>query len=134
MTTAYAALAGRIAGTAYAHARRTISLIDWAEVGSIVLHGLQILIVLTLLAGRYTRRAWDTLLQLSEAMGKAYAAWIAPAPQVLASPAKQPIPAINPLLLIADDLASLTRRELQALTGCRRKLSKAQLVAIAIAY
>ena len=78
----------RILGTAYAYTRYAYSLIDWREVAAIVLHGLQVLIVMTLLAGRYTRRAWGSLLLFSERMGKAYS-WLllgdqpAPAPAVI---------------------------------------------------
>jgi hypothetical protein len=45
--------------------------------------------------------------------------------EVLATPAQQPIPALQ--------LDQLTRRQLQALTGCRRNLSKRQLLAMAMA-
>lgn len=68
-----AQIAGRVAGIAYVHTRRTVALIDWAEVAAIVLHGLQVLIALTMLAGQMTRRAWDALPTLSEQLGQWYA-------------------------------------------------------------
>ena len=68
-----AQIAGRVAGIAYVHTRRTVALIDWAEVAAIVLHGLQVLIALTVLAGQMTRRAWDALPALSEQLGQWYA-------------------------------------------------------------
>lgn len=72
-----AQIAGRVAGIAYVHTRRTVALIDWAEVAAIVLHGLQVLIALTVLAGQMTRRAWDALPALSEQLGKWYATALA---------------------------------------------------------
>lgn len=78
----------RTLGTAYGYTRYIARQIDWAEVAAIVLHGLQVLIAMTLLAGQYTRRAWDSLLLFSERMGKAYS-WLllgdqpAPAPAVI---------------------------------------------------
>ena len=68
-----AQIAGRVAGIAYVYTRRTVALIDWAEVAAIVLHGLQVLIALTVLAGQMTRRAWDALPALSEQLGQWYA-------------------------------------------------------------
>jgi hypothetical protein len=68
-----AGTAGRITGTAakgliWAH--RTI---DWAEVAQIVIEGLKVLVVLTLLAGRATRRQfWDNLPGWSEQVGRLY--------------------------------------------------------------
>ena len=44
-----------------------------------------------------------------------------------------PPPQPHPLAVLADELNSLSRRELQAITGCRRKLRKAELIAMAIA-
>lgn len=77
--TTIAGAAGRITGTAARGLIWAHQTIDWAEVGAIVLQGLQILIVLTLLAGRATRRAWDALLGWSERLGRWYGALVAPA-------------------------------------------------------
>ena len=71
--TTIAGAAGRITGAAARGLLWAYRTIDWAEVAEIVLHGLQILIVLTLLAGRATRRAWDALPVLSERLGRWYA-------------------------------------------------------------
>lgn len=75
-TTTIAATAGRIADTAARGLLWAYKTIDWSEVGAIVLHGLQVLVVLTLLAGRGARRLWDALPGISERMGQAYAAWL----------------------------------------------------------
>jgi len=116
------AILGHAAGTIYGYARFRV---DWAEVGAIVLHGLQVLIVLTLLAGQYTRRLWDALPALSEQLGKCYAAALGVA--AAAVPA-----ALHPLAVIAAEMEQLTLRELQAATGIRRKVAKRQLIATAI--
>lgn len=63
---------GRMLGT-------TLALINWAEVRATSLHGLQVAIVLTLLAGRATRHAWDSLPGLSERLGSWYARMLVPA-------------------------------------------------------
>ena len=44
---------------------------------------------------------------------------------------RQPVapPLVHPLMAVAADLEQLTHRELRAITGIRRKASKAQLVA-----
>lgn len=123
-TTTWAGTAGRIAGTAG-------SQIDWAEVGAIVLHGLQVLIVLTLLAGRAARRAWDALPVLSEQLGRAYARLlVGPAPKPVALPAP---PQISAPIVTRHQLETMTCRQLMALTGTRRKLAKRQLVELALA-
>lgn len=128
MTKTIPATAGRIAGTAVRHLIWLERQIDWAEVGAIVLHGLQVLIVLTLLAGRATRRAWDALLELSERLGRCYS-------RLLVRPAAAPVapPLVHPLQPLARELEQLTRSELQRIAGCRRRLAKAQLVALALA-
>lgn len=63
----------RTLGTAYGYTRYTASLIDWSEVQEIVIEGIKILIVMTLLAGRATRQTWESLIAVSERMGKIYA-------------------------------------------------------------
>jgi len=73
-----AAQLGALAGTAVRGLLWINDQIDWAEVAQIVIHGLKVLVVLTLLAGRATRRGWDGLLLASEHLGELYAAWIAP--------------------------------------------------------
>jgi hypothetical protein len=60
-----AARMGRVAGIAYRETARVMAMIDWAEVGTIVLHGLVAAVVLTyyggLLTGRAVHRANDQL-------------------------------------------------------------------------
>jgi hypothetical protein len=119
-----AGTAGRITGTAAKGLIWAYRTIDWAEVGAIVLHGLQVLIVLTLLAGRYSRRAWDTVPVLSEQLGHWYAGLIAPTP----APAPAPTPARQ-----RAELEQLTCRQLMAITGTRRKLAKRHLIELALA-
>ena len=127
-TTTIAGAAGRITGTAVRGLIWAHQTIDWAEVRAIVLRGLQLLIVLTLLAGRITRRAWDALPELSAAMGSAYARIIVPVTKAI-----QSAPMVHPLAELGQQLEALTTRELQAMTGTRRKLAKAALIGLVIA-
>lgn len=135
-TTTLAGIAGRIAGTTARGLLWANQQIDWTEVWAIVLHGLQILIVLTLLAGRWTRRAWDALPALSEQLGCWYAARIVPPIVVPAAPAMPAaVTAARPIATRrrAEELALLSSRELRELTGIRRKLAKRQLIELALA-
>lgn len=127
-----AQISGRLAGTTCRHLLWLNAQIDWAEVGQIVLHGLQVLIVMTLLAGRGTRRLWDQLPVISERLGKAYAGWLVGTPEPVAAAAVA-MPVMHPLVELAEQLEALTVRELQVVTGCRRKLAKRQLIALALA-
>jgi hypothetical protein len=126
--TALAGTAGRITGHAAAAAVWVYKNTDWAEVWEVVLQGLKVAIVLTLLAGRATRRAWDALPGLSEQLGCWYAARVAP----VALPAYQvaPVPA---RVEVRQHLEALTCRQLRDLTGIRRKVAKAQLIELALA-
>ena len=128
-TTTWAATAGRIAGTAARGLIWAHQQIDWAEVAAIVAEGLKVLIVLTLLAGRGTRRGWDALLRWSEVLGRRYARLIAPAPAAITAP--QPTGPIVTHRRI--ELEALSCRQLRELTGTRRKLAKRQLIALAMA-
>lgn len=92
---------GRMAGTLVRHLRWLNDQIDWAEVAAIVIHGLKILIVLTLLAGRATRRAWDGLPGFSERLGKAYAALLVPSAPRAAAPALHDLPLGQELEVLA---------------------------------
>lgn len=42
-------------------------------------------------------------------------------------------PVVHPLAVMAADLEAMTTRQLQQLTGCRRRLAKRQLIALALA-
>jgi hypothetical protein len=127
-TTTIAGIAGRITGTVAAGAIWVYRETDWAEVGQIVLRGLQIAIVLTLLAGRYTRKAWDALPGLSDQLGCWYAARVAP----VALPAYIPAP-VPARVEVRQQLEALTCRQLRDLTGIRRKVAKTQLIELALA-
>lgn len=130
-TSTIAGTAGRIAGTIARGLIWANHQIDWAEVAAIVLQGLQVTIVLLLLAGRWTRRAWDALPALSEQLGRRYARLLMGRPKAVAA---MPAPAaIHPLAELGHQLEALSCRELQALAGCRRKLAKRQLVALLVA-
>ena len=134
-TTTAAGRAGRIVGTAARGLQWACKTIDWAEVGQIVTQGLKVLIVLTLLAGRGTRRAWDGLPVLSEQLGRRWAEVLAPAPaQPIPADSvpqlqAQPAPLSNRAQELLLELEGMTQRQLMALAGTRRRLSKRQLIA-----
>lgn len=133
MTTILFATAGRVTGLAYAHTRRVVALIDWAEVAAIVWHGLVTLAVMTYLAGEFTGR---TLHQLNDRLTAVWSRLWAPQPEVSAKPAAKPIlaaPVQHPLAMLADELMLCTRRELNAITGIRSKAAKHALVAAYVA-
>ena len=81
--------------------------------------------------------AYDLGYQLGQAVhernDQLSALWVqlladAPAPQVATV-----APVQHPVMALADELEQLTQRQLMALTGCRRKISKTQLIAMALA-
>ena len=124
-----AGAAGRTLGTAARYARQLNDQIDWAEVAQIVIQGLKVLVVLALLAGRYSRRAWDALVPLSEALGHRYAQLIGAYPEVGASLAQPP--AASPLEVIAaaaqqalEPLPVVQLRRLARSAGLPRALSR----------
>jgi hypothetical protein len=112
-TTTLAGAAGRTAGTV---ARYLIHEVNWQEVAALVLDCLTALAILTLLAGRATRRAWDALPVLSEALGRWYA-------RLLVGTARP----------CRAELQAMTCRELRTLVGTRRRLAKRQLIELAMA-
>ena len=101
----------------------TLRLIDWRIVAAVVIDCLKVLAVAAYVAAVMARRA---LINASAALGRRYAATVAPAAPI--APA-----AYHPAAMIAGELSALTCAQLRALTGCRRKLPKAQLIALAIA-
>jgi hypothetical protein len=100
-------------------------------VAAVVIDCLKALAVLCWLVAVEGRRL---LISASADLGRRYAAALAPAPSpslVASAPSAPPI--AHPLALVAASLEALTCKELRALTGTRRKLSKASLVALALA-
>lgn len=128
-------------------AREIWALIDWADVGQIVIEGVVITAIFTFMAGRGLGR-W--MHRLNDQLAADWVRiWVgAPAAPtaarsrgaVLLLPAARPpagllmpAPVIAPAGPTAEQLMALTVRELMTLTGCRRKLSKRALVEIAMA-
>jgi uncharacterized protein YgbK (DUF1537 family) len=97
--------------------------VDWRFVAAVVFDCLKVLVVAAYVAAVLGRRL---LIAASAALGRRYAATVAPAAPI--APA-----AYHPAAMIAGELSTLTCAQLRALTGCRRKLPKAQLIALAIA-
>ena len=98
--------------------------IDWRLVALVVRDGLVALVALTWLALTWTRQ---TLIAASERLGRCYAAaWVTPSVVVVA-------PVVHPLALMAEDLEQLTCKQLRDLIGTKRKVRKAELIAMALA-
>lgn len=131
---------GRTLGTAARGLVWAYRTIDWAEVAQIVIQCLKILVVLALLAGRGTRSLCDGLPAFSERIGKAYAALLVP-PEIVQTvqtvqtvqvPITPPqrAPHLQALEFELEQLMATPHRQLMAMAGTRRKLSKRQLVAM----
>jgi hypothetical protein len=145
-TATLAGTAGRITGAATAGVIWVYKNTDWAAAWAVVLQGLKVAIVLTLLAGRITRRWWDALPGWSEQLGQWYADRITPpdelidltglpwpAPiQFLPAPAYIPAP-VPARVEVRQQLEALTCRQLREITGIRRKMAKRQLIELALA-
>jgi len=102
-----------------------LAQIDWAEVRGTVADGARVLIAAVITVAI---TAQPLLVRCSAAIGRRYAALL-----VRAADEPAPAPLQHPLVALAAELEQLTCKELRALTGCRRKTSKAQLIAMALA-
>jgi hypothetical protein len=116
---------GRIAWPVIHWTIATLRLIDWRLVAAVVFDCLRVLAIAAYVAAVMARRA---LIDASAALGRRYAAAVAPI-----APAAVVPPISHPAAVIAADMAALTCAQLRALTGCRRKIRKAELIALAIA-
>jgi hypothetical protein len=116
---------GRISWPVIHWIAAVVRLIDWRIVAAVVFDCAKVLAVAAYVAAVMARRG---LIALSAAMGRRYSAAVVP----IASAAVVP-PTCHPAAVIAADLGALTCAQLRALTGCRRKLPKAQLIALALA-
>lgn len=105
--------------------------IDWAEVRSIVRQGLALLAAAVITAAIEGRRL---LIAVSAAIGRRYAALVVRQPAAAPGALHPAAPAVHPLQALADELLALPHRELQAVTGCRRKAPKSELVRLALAW
>ena len=116
---------GRFAWPVIHFTAATLRLIDWRFVAAVVFDCLKVLAVAAYVAAVMARRG---LITASAALGRRYAAAVVPiAPAVVVPPIS------HPAAVIAGELSALTCAQLRALTGCRRKLPKAQLIALALA-
>lgn len=119
-------LCGRLAWPAIHWLAAVARLIDWRLVAAVVFDGLKILAA-AVVAAVVTCHA--ALISASERLGKLYAASIASMPDAPKVAVAAVAPIVHPLALIASDLESLTAKQLREITGSRRKVAKAQLVA-----
>jgi hypothetical protein len=108
---------GRIAWPVIHFTAVVVRLIDWRLVAAVVIDCAKVLAVAAYVAAVMARRA---LIDISAALGRRYSAALAPIASAVAAP-----PISHPAAVIAADLG--------ALTGCRRKIRKADLIALAIA-
>jgi hypothetical protein len=116
---------GRIAWPAIHFTAATLRLIDWRIVAAVVFDCLKVLAVAAYVAAVMARRG---LIDASAALGRCYSAAVAPIVPAVVAP-----PISHPAAMIAGELSTLTCAQLRALTGCRRKIRKADLIALAIA-
>lgn len=119
---------GRIAWPVIHWTAAVLRLIDWRIVAAVVIDCLKVLAVAAYVAAVMARRG---LIAASAAMGRRYSAAVAPAAPI--APAVVAPPICHPAAMIAGELSALTCAQLRALTGCRRKIRKADLIALAIA-
>lgn len=152
---------GRAAGLAVAHTRRAVALIDWEAVLEIFVMGLVTAAILATVTsyhaglelGRWLHRtndrlarAWSALVvpvaaPTAEPVLAATEAPAAPAEPVAIVITAEPEPAPmarltavpHPLAQVRDQLMALPGKRLMELAGTRRKLPKAQLVAMVCA-
>jgi hypothetical protein len=124
--TTYAAgvFMGRLLWPAIHWVAGVLRLIDWRLVGAVVLDGSKALLALSWVTAVMTRQL---LFAWSEQLAVIYASWIAP-------PAPVAPATVHPLAELAIELEAMTCKQLRELTGCKRKLRKAELVAMALAY
>jgi hypothetical protein len=100
-------------------------LIDWRLVAAVVIDGLKILVAATITAAQL---AIPTLTKVSAAMGRWYAAVLVKPAAVAVVPV---LPVVHPLAVMAEDLEGLTCNQLRALIGTRKRVRKAELIAMA---
>jgi hypothetical protein len=101
--------------------------VDWPTVAAVVIDCLKVLAVAAYVAAVMGRRF---LISGSAALGRWYVARLVAVPTV---PTVAVPPVAHPMANLAADLEALTCRDLMALTGCRRKIRKAELIALALA-
>ena len=124
-----ASTAGRIAGTAFAHTRNTLALIDWTEVGQVVWHGLIAIAVAVYVAGELTGRAVHAA---SAALGRWHVRilHLNPMPTEQATEQQsqlrdaQPV-VVNAVVLLRE--AGLSQRQIAETLGCSRSKVRRQL-------
>ena len=101
--------------------------IDWTEVRGTLADGARVLIAAVITVAI---TAQLLLVRCSATIGCWYAALLV---REVDEPAPPVAPVQHPVMALADELEQLTQRQLMALTGCRRKISKTQLIAMALA-
>lgn len=100
---------------------------DWSVVIPTVIECLVALVVAIWVGAQWAHR---TLVSVSEQLGRCYAAAVTCQQNLMATP----VPAmVHPLASVAADLESLTCAQLRAMLGTKRRLRKAELIAMVLA-
>lgn len=101
--------------------------IDWRLVATIVFEGLVAIGVALWMGSVWTHR---NVIALSARLGRCYAALLT-TPQTVVAVTVAPM--VHPLADMAADLESMTCKQLRELIGTKKRLRKAELIAIALA-
>ena len=118
-----------LAGTAFAHTRNTLALIDWTEVGQVVWHGLVAIAVAVYVAGELTGRAVHAA---SAALGRWHVRILhlnpmptEQAPEQLSQLRDAQPVVVNAVVLLRE--AGLSQRQIAETLGCSRSKVRRQL-------
>ena len=101
--------------------------IDWRLVATIVFEGLVAIGVALWMAAVWSHR---NLIALSARLGRCYAALLTTPETVVAVTV---LPMVHPLAEMAADLETMTCKQLRELIGTKKRLRKAELIALAVA-
>lgn len=101
--------------------------IDWRLVATVVFEGLIATCVVLWMAAVWSHR---NLIALSARLGRCYAALLTTPETVVAVTV---LPMVHPLAEMAADLESMTCKQLRELIGTKKRLRKAELIALAVA-
>jgi hypothetical protein len=108
----------------YSRLRPLFASIDWALVRHVVWHGLIAVAVGAYVTERFIAASVHKTNDLLAALWVKL--WVKPEEKTTA------LPIVHPMLALASDLETCTCKQLRDITGCRRKVRKAELVNLAL--
>jgi hypothetical protein len=104
--------------------------IDWKFVGTIVFENIIALAVMTYVAGCIVA---TSIHSANRVLSKLWVRLCVPLGKTsIETPVKPTLAATNPLFDLAAELEALTCVQLRELTGCKRRMKKAELVSLAL--